>query len=63
MLVLQRKPGETIVINDDIRVSVLSVTNEGRFVKLGVDAPKDVSIHREEVWETIKREEDEANKS
>ncbi len=47
MLCLSRMPGETIVINENIRVTVKSVT--GNQVFLGIDAPKEISIHREEV--------------
>jgi carbon storage regulator len=51
MLVLSRKPGETIIIGDNIRISVVSIA-PGR-VKIGIDAPKDVSIHREEIMEAV----------
>lgn len=51
MLILTRKPGETICINDDIRVTVLSV--QGQQVKLGISAPEDVAVHREEIYQRI----------
>jgi len=55
VLLLTRKRGETIVIgNDEFRVTVLGI--KGNQVRLGIDAPKDVAVHREEVWERIKRE-------
>ena len=54
MLILTRKIGETIIINDDITVTVLGVT--GNQVRLGMDAPKNISIHREEVWKRINKE-------
>ena len=54
MLVLSRKPNESIVIRDDIVITVIDV--RGDKVRLGFDAPKDVPIHREEVYERIKRE-------
>ena len=52
MLVLTRKINESIVINDD--VSVLVVEVRGDRVRLGIDAPKDVSVHRKEVYDVIK---------
>lgn len=54
MLILTRKVGETIVIGDNIRVSVLSV--QGNQVRVGVDAPRDVVVHREEIYDRIQCE-------
>jgi carbon storage regulator len=54
MLVLQRKRGETIVIGDNVTVTVLSV--QGDRVKLGFSGPPEVAIHRSEVQEAIRRE-------
>jgi carbon storage regulator len=54
MLVLSRKKYEAIVIRDDIVITVVEIN--GNEVCLGVDAPKDVPIHRHEVYEAIKRE-------
>ena len=54
MLTLSRRVGEVIVIGDSILVQVLKV--DGRTVKMGVEAPKDVTIHRREVYERIARE-------
>jgi carbon storage regulator len=51
MLVLSRKKNESIIINDDITVTVVEI--RGDKVRLGIDAPKDVSVHRQEVWEAI----------
>jgi carbon storage regulator len=51
MLVLSRKPGESIVIGNDITVTVVGV--EGGRVKLGFNAPKEVPIHRTEVYQRI----------
>lgn len=51
MLILTRKVGETIVINDTIRVTVMQV--KGGQVRLGIEAPKDVSVHRQEFQERI----------
>ncbi len=53
MLVLSRKSGETIIIGDDIEVTLLSINGES--VKLGISAPRDVTVHRQEVYEAIKR--------
>lgn len=54
MLILTRKVGETIVINDNIRVTVLGV--KGNQIRLGVEAPEDVPVHRQEIHERIKAE-------
>lgn len=55
MLVLSRKKDERIIINDNIVVTVLEV--RGDKVRLGFEAPKDVPIHRKEIYEAIKRSE------
>ncbi|HEY4446652.1 MAG TPA: carbon storage regulator CsrA [Steroidobacteraceae bacterium] len=55
MLILTRRAGETVTIGDDVTVTVLAV--RGNQVRLGVNAPKDVAVHREEIFERIKREE------
>lgn len=54
MLVLSRKQDEKIIIGDNITLMVISI--QGDKVRLGIDAPKDVSIHREEVYQAIQRE-------
>ena len=54
MLILTRRVGETIRINDDISIQVLSVS--GQQVKLGIVAPEDVAVHREEIWLRIQAE-------
>ncbi len=54
MLVLGRKPGERIKIGDDITIHVLS--QQGQQIRIGIDAPAHVSVHREEIYEKIKRE-------
>jgi len=54
MLILSRRVGETLRIGDSIAVTVLGV--HGRQVRLGVEAPKSVPVHREEVYERIARE-------
>lgn len=57
MLVLKRQVGETIMIGDEVTVTILGV--KGRQVQVGVNAPKDVTVHREEIYERIRREEEE----
>jgi carbon storage regulator len=52
MLILTRRIGETVVIGSDISIKVLGVM--GAEVRLGITAPKDVTVHREEVYERIK---------
>jgi carbon storage regulator len=54
MLVLTRKPGQSIMIGDGVEVQVLSVAGEK--VRLGITAPRDVSIFRNEVYDRIERE-------
>ena len=61
MLVLSRKKNESIVINDDITIVVVEI--RGDKVRLGVEAPKEVPVHRREVFEAIRRSEEEAAKS
>jgi carbon storage regulator len=58
MLILSRKPGETVVIDGRIRVKVIRV--EGDVVKIGIDAPADISIHRQEIYDEIQRSNQEA---
>ena len=55
MLVLSRKKDESIFINDNIVITVIDI--RGGKVRLGIDAPKDIPIHRKEVYEAIKRSE------
>lgn len=57
MLVLSRKKNESIVINDDISIVVVEI--RGDKVRLGIEAPKEVPVHRREVYEAIKRSDSE----
>ena len=59
MLILTRRVGETLVIGDDVTVTVLGV--RGNQVRLGVNAPKDVAVHREEIYQRIQNEKDAEN--
>ena len=59
MLVLSRKKNESIVINDDIKIVVVEI--RGDKVRLGVEAPKEVPVHRREVYDAIKRSVEEQN--
>ena len=54
MLILTRRVGETVVIGNDVTVTVLGV--KGNQVRLGVNAPREVAVHREETFQRIKRE-------
>jgi carbon storage regulator len=58
MLILTRRVGETLMIGDDVTVTVLGV--KGNQVRIGVNAPRDVAVHREEIYERIKREQEQA---
>ena len=55
MLILTRRVGETLMVDDDVTVTVLGV--KGNQVRIGVNAPKDTPVHREEIYRRIQREE------
>ncbi len=58
MLVLTRKAGEGIIIGDDIKVTIVEIKGGG--IRIGIDAPRETKVHRQEVYDKIKQENQEA---
>ncbi|HHJ1343228.1 carbon storage regulator CsrA [Pseudomonas aeruginosa] len=56
MLILTRRVGETLMVGDDVTVTVLGV--KGNQVRIGVNAPKEVAVHREEIYQRVQKEKD-----
>ena len=59
MLILTRRIGESLTIGENIKITLLGI--KGNQVRIGIDAPKDVEVHREEIYDKIKRETRKAN--
>ncbi len=61
MLILTRRINETVYIGDDVTITVLGI--KGNHVRIGIGAPKNISVHREEIYERVRRERENANGS
>ena len=61
MLILTRRVGETLMVGDEVTVTVLGV--KGNQVRIGVNAPKEVAVHREEIYQRIKQEKEASTKT
>ena len=61
MLILTRRAGESLIIGDDIVINILGV--KGNQARIGIEAPKEVSVHREEIYDRIQAEKEQANEA
>lgn len=61
MLIITRRPGERLVLGDDIRIEVMEVA--GNTVRIGIDAPRELPVYREELWAAVKQENEAAAKT
>ena len=59
MLILTRRVGETLMVGDDVTVTVLGV--KGNQVRIGINAPKDVAVHRDEIYQRIRQEQEQGS--
>lgn len=59
MLILTRKLGESITIGDDIKITLLDI--KGKYIRIGIEAPRDVAVHRQEVYQLIQEQNIEAS--
>ena len=58
MLVLTRKLNESIYIGDNIKITIVNDGSRGGGIRIGIDAPREIAVHREEVWDAIQRVKD-----
>lgn len=61
MLILTRRIGEALIISDDIDITVLGI--KGNQIRLGIEAPQDISVHRHEIYQKIQKEKEQEKKS
>ena len=61
MLIITRRPGEKVMVGDDVVIEVIEVS--GSSVRIGIDAPKAIPVYREELWRAVKDENEAAAKS